>query len=85
MVWSSYWKKILLFILTVNSWNGIVAQKDYVIVDKPNLRLYVIENTDTVFNVPVCVGKNWGNKVKVGDNRTPEGEFTICEIQDSRQ
>ena len=55
------------------------------IIDKVNLRLYLIEGTDTIMNVPVCVGTNYGDKIKEGDRRTPEGDFSICQIQDARQ
>lgn len=55
----------------------------YIVIDKPKLELYVINKTDTLFRAPVCVGKNRGNKQRHGDNRTPEGTFTICQIQDS--
>lgn len=55
-----------------------------VVVDKPSLRLYVInEKCDTVFTAPVCVGKNLGDKKRKGDMRTPEGRFKITQIQDA--
>lgn len=56
----------------------------HIIIDKCNLRLYLIENNDTIMNVEVCVGRNYGDKKRIGDCRTPEGNFTICQIQDSQ-
>lgn len=64
----------------------IVSAKDnnsYIVIDKQKLELYMINQTDTLFRAPVCVGKNFGDKQRLGDMRTPEGTFTICQIQDS--
>ena len=57
---------------------------DRIVIDKPALMLYVIsEKSDTLFRAPVCVGKNLGDKQRKGDMRTPEGTFTISQIQDA--
>lgn len=57
---------------------------DRIVIDKPSLMLYVIsEKSDTLFRAPVCVGKNLGDKQRKGDMRTPEGTFTISQIQDA--
>lgn len=50
---------------------------------KTELKLFVIENSDTIFKCPIAVGKNYGNKTKAGDKKTPEGTFTICSIENS--
>lgn len=56
-----------------------------IIVDKPGLMLYVCsEEGDTVFSAPVACGRNLGDKQRRGDNRTPEGTFSVSQIQDSR-
>ncbi len=34
---------------------------------------------------PVAIGKNEGDKQAVGDFRTPEGEFSVVSIEDSRK
>lgn len=58
--------------------------RNRIVIDKPTLKLYVIgEKNDTLFTAPVCVGKNLGNKQRKGDMRTPEGKFTITQIQDA--
>lgn len=63
---------------------AIAAMADNVVyVDKPHAMLYVVNNADTLFSAPVCVGKNLGQKKKKGDRRTPEGTFTISQIQNS--
>ena len=68
-------KKIVItclcgFILVINF--SCLAQSRMIIVDKPNLQLYVIEQADTLLSAPVCVGANHGDKVNKGDQRTPE-------------
>lgn len=60
------------------------ASDRHVVVDKPRLRLYVIARTDTLLNVPVCVGRNFGDKQRKGDLRTPEGTFSVSQIQNSK-
>lgn len=37
------------------------------------------------FQCPVAVDKNYGNKTKIGDKKTPEGTFYICSIENSAQ
>lgn len=67
----------------------VVNQKNcFILISKPELKLYVCEamGTDTVRRVvyPICVGLNKGQKQKVGDMRTPEctaaNPFVITEI-----
>ena len=79
-------KKIVItclcgFILVINF--SCLAQSRMIIVDKPNLQLYVIEQADTLLSAPVCVGANHGDKVNKGDQRTAEGVFDIVQIQNS--
>ena len=61
----------------------------FIVVDKPALNLSVYEDQqgDTVLiaRYPVCVGKNYGQKEKSGDMKTPEctfdNPFSITEIK----
>ena len=55
----------------------------YIVVDKPNLKLYVIENNDTLFKGPICAGRNRGDKRAEDDGRTPEGTFKITHIHNA--
>ena len=55
----------------------------YIVVDKPNLKLYVIEHNDTLFKGPICAGRNYGDKKGKDDRRTPEGNFKITNIHDA--
>ena len=63
----------------------------FIVVDKPALQLSVYENQDgdtvLIARYPVCVGKNYGQKEKSGDMKTPEctyeNPFSITEIKDA--
>ena len=59
------------------------AQK-YIVVSKKALMLYVVNETnDTICKFPVACGKNLGNKTRIGDHKTPEGEFNIKMMYDA--
>lgn len=55
----------------------------YIVVDKPKLKLYVIDGNDTLFTGGICCARNFGNKQHRDDRRTPEGEFKIANIHDA--
>ena len=70
---------------------GELVNRDrcFIVIDKPALHLSVYEDQegDTVLlaRYPVCVGKNYGQKEKGGDMKTPEctfeNPFSITEIK----
>ena len=70
---------------------GEMVNRDncFIVISKPELHLSVYEDQqgDTVLlaRYPVCVGKNYGQKEKKGDMKTPEctfdNPFTITEIK----
>lgn len=62
--------------------NEILAQR-HIFISKSELKLAVVENSDTVFLCPISVGKNYGNKERMFDKKTPEGAFSICSIENS--
>lgn len=78
------YKRTLLFVFISLICNSILGQR-YIFVSKTELKLSVIQNNDTIFQCPIAVGKNYGNKIKIGDMKTPEGNFTICSIENSTQ
>lgn len=46
--------------------------------------LYVMsQKGDTLYSAPVGLGTNYGNKTRRGDRKTPEGVFSISQIQNS--
>ena len=53
----------------------------HLVISKQRLLLSVVEGSDTVWQAPVCCGKNKGNKQRRGDKRTPEGTFKIKSIE----
>jgi lipoprotein-anchoring transpeptidase ErfK/SrfK len=55
-----------------------------IVVVKHEFRLHLYGGECLVKTYPIAIGKNPGDKQKVGDDRTPEGDFYISEIQDSR-
>lgn len=62
----------------------LLKAENRIIIDKPNFTLTVVnEDNETVFQAPVCLGKNLGQKTKRGDLKTPEGTFSIKTIENS--
>lgn len=80
--------KHLLFLILMLFCTSVYAQKS-LLIDKKHLQLYVLEKKgdicDTIFSTPIGCGKNLGKKQKKGDNKTPEGVFTVSQIQNSSQ
>ena len=79
---------------TATYYSEVVDKKNcFILISKPELRLYVCEvvDRDTVKRVhyPVCVGLKKGQKQKKGDMKTPEctaaNPFVITEIKDASQ
>lgn len=54
------------------------------IVKKSDCILKAYQGDSLMKVFPVAVGRNQGDKQRRGDNRTPEGEFVISKIHDSR-
>ena len=79
MVGKLLFSLLFSFLSIIPSW----SQSRVIIVDKPNLQLFVIENADTLLSVPICVGANYGDKERKGDKKTPEGSFSISQIQNA--
>ena len=76
--------KILILLSIACLWWGLLAKAERtVVVDKPRLELYVMDDGKKIFSAPVCVGKRHGNKKRKGDMKTPEGTFPISMIQKS--
>ncbi len=53
----------------------------WIFVDKANFRLYLVDGNEVHDSWGICVGEISGNKEKTGDRRTPEGSFTVQQIQ----
>ncbi|MDR2065635.1 MAG: L,D-transpeptidase [Prevotellaceae bacterium] len=77
-------KKIFVSILTIMTVNSIFAQDSFIIISKQDMKLRRYDLTGNLIEeYPVACGRNYGNKKKRGDNKTPEGVFTVQQIQNS--
>jgi len=54
-----------------------------IIIDKSEYKLYLFKEGKEIKTYNVAIGKNPGQKQKVGDMTTPTGEFTVDDIIDS--
>lgn len=52
-------------------------------ISKGEHLLRVMSGDDVIESFGVAVGKNSGNKQRAGDMRTPEGTFSVVQVQDS--
>ncbi len=52
-------------------------------INKSEFTLSLFKGDELIKTYPVAVGRNLGDKQRVGDNRTPEGEFKIVSIENS--
>lgn len=52
-------------------------------LSKEHFKLFVISGGKVIETFGIAAGKNKGQKQKVGDCRTPEGMFSIIQIQNS--
>lgn len=76
-------KHFLIYTFLVIS-TSLVAQNK-ILISKRDMNLSVLsESEDTLFVAAISAGRNMGDKQQVGDCKTPEGEFEIENIQDSR-
>ncbi len=54
------------------------------VISKESLTLTVLDaDSAVIVRYPVAVGRNYGNKARSGDHKTPEGRFTVENIQDA--
>ncbi|MFR7876507.1 MAG: L,D-transpeptidase family protein [Butyricimonas paravirosa] len=58
---------------------ALCAKAAYIIVSKEEMKMTVYDNDDgkELLKFPIACGMNFGQKVKAGDNRTPEGVFKL--------
>lgn len=60
-----------------------VPDGTWLAVSKENFKLFVMDGKNVVESFGVAVGKNKGQKQRVGDNKTPEGMFEVIQIQNA--
>ena len=56
----------------------------HLVAVKRDFKISLYDGKTLLKSYPIAIGKHPGDKMKVGDMRTPEGNFYIEEIQDSR-
>ena len=62
--------------------DGDRSKASHIIISKQDFTLSLYDSDDKlVCRFSVAVGKNYGNKQRTGDMKTPEGEFSIQQIQ----
>ncbi|MDR3287696.1 MAG: L,D-transpeptidase [Prevotellaceae bacterium] len=77
-------KKIFMLAIATIITSGVFAQDSFIVISKQDMKLRRYDLTGNVLEeYPVACGRNYGNKKKRGDNRTPEGVFTIQQIQNA--
>ena len=55
-----------------------------IVISKEDMTLRLLDGQGQVLlQYPIACGKNYGNKLKPGDMKTPEGVFSISEIVDA--
>lgn len=61
-----------------------IPNASFVLISKEDMMLRQYDYKGNILcEYPVAVGKNYGDKRSVGDMKTPEGVFTIEDIQDA--
>ena len=78
-------RKLLILILAIFIASTIVAE-NRIVVSKKEMTLTVYNDSDSILlKTKISCGRNFGNKTRRGDNKTPEGTFKINMIQPSSQ
>ena len=63
---------------------GDSAKASHIVISKEAMTLTLYDSDDLVIlEFPIAVGKNYGDKRRKGDMKTPEGEFVIENIHNS--
>lgn len=76
--------KIIINILIFLSIPSLYAQNRIVVSKKEQKLIVLNSESDTLRSYKCATGLNPGNKQYEGDKRTPEGQFFVCSIEDSK-
>ena len=64
--------------------DGNPEDAHHIVISKESMTLNLFDSQGgLIYSFPIAVGKNYGNKKESGDFKTPEGEFTVQQIQDA--
>lgn len=76
-------RRLLFLMISVGMAVCAIAE-NHIVVSKKNMTLTVYNDSDSVLmQTKISCGRNYGNKTRRGDNKTPEGTFKINMIQPS--
>lgn len=79
--------KILIAILSLllAAQQPQTQQENYIVIDKQHFTLTLTAPDGSPVKVyPIACGKNYGNKERSGDHKTPEGTFKINELLNAK-
>lgn len=63
-----------------------VQNASFILISKQEMKLRVIDYKGVErFSADIACGKNYGNKTKRGDMKTPEGVFHVSDIQNAQE
>ena len=74
---------IFLICLQARTFCQLPVPERRIVIKKSEFLLYLYEGESLRKTYCIAVGKNPGDKERVGDYRTPEGDFRISQIQNS--
>ena len=61
---------------------GDVAEADHIVISKESMSLKLYDrHNHLICRFPVSLGRHYGDKQELGDLKTPEGDFSIVQIQ----
>lgn len=61
---------------------GDVAEADHIVISKEAMCLKLYDrNNHLICRFPISLGKHYGDKQELGDLKTPEGDFSVVQIQ----
>lgn len=61
---------------------GDMSEAHHIVISKENMRLKLYDRDSLLIcSFPVSMGKHYGDKQELGDMKTPEGDFSIVQIQ----
>lgn len=61
---------------------GDMSEAHHIVISKENMRLRLYDRDSLLIcSFPVSMGKHYGDKQELGDMKTPEGDFSIVQIQ----
>ncbi|MCX7795844.1 MAG: L,D-transpeptidase family protein [bacterium] len=73
-----------VIVVIPSTYNNALYNDYSIVIKKSEFKLYLYKGELLVKAYSIAIGKNPGDKERVGDYRTPEGDFYINSIEDSR-